>query len=332
MKTGLVVGKFYPFHSGHAYLIGTALRESDRVTVLVIDHSAQVILGEERAAWIREMFPEADVRVVRDIGRDDDSEAWARYTLSILGFRPDTVFTSEDYGVAYARYMGAEHRMVDRERRTVPISGTAIRKNPYAAWDRLSPPVRARLVRRVALVGAESTGTTTLSRALAERFRTAWVPEFGRFYTEGKQPSETRWQTPEFAFIAGMQNRMEDAYARLADRILFCDTNAWATRLWHERYMGALDPSVDALARGRRYDLVILTGDEIPFVDDGMRDGEHIRHSMQERFRELLEEEGIPYIEVRGSIEERLAQALPVCEALLSSGDDIFSGFPRQSV
>jgi NadR type nicotinamide-nucleotide adenylyltransferase len=331
MNRSIVVGKFYPFHAGHAYLIGTALKGSDQVTVLVVDHSTQVLPGEERAAWIREMFPQAKVRVIRDIERDNDSKAWAEYTLALLGYRPDKVFTSEDYGTAYAKFLGAEHILVDKQRVAVPISGTKIRKNPYAAWEHMSAPVRARLARRVALVGAESTGTTTLTRALAKQFRTTWVPEFGRFYTEGKMLSETKWETEEFAFIADIQNRMEDAYARQADRILFCDTTAWATRLWHERYMGRLDPAVDALAHNRRYDLVILTGDEIPFVDDGMRDGEHIRHAMQGRFRELLESECIPYIEVRGSVEERLAQAVVACEGLLRSGDDIFGGFPRQA-
>ncbi len=329
MKRGIVVGKFYPFHTGHAYLIEAALKGSDQVTVLVCDRSDQVFPGETRAEWIREVFPGIEVRVIRDIGHDDDSELWARYTLEFLGYRPDLVFTSEDYGPAYAKFLGAEHVSVDRQRTVVPISGTEIRKNPYAAWEYMSAPVRASLVRRVALVGAESTGTTTLSRALAEHFQTAWVPEFGRFYTEGKQLSGTPWQTGEFTFIADTQNRMEEAYARQADRVLFCDTNAWATRLWHERYMGSLDPSVDALARGRRYDLVILTGDEIPFVDDGMRDGEHIRHAMQARFREMLEQEGIQYIEVSGSIEERLAQAIPACEQLLSDGSDVFAGLPR---
>lgn len=331
MNRGLVIGKFYPFHAGHAYLIETALRQSDALIVLVCDWSDQVFAGEERASWIRESFPSVDVRVIRDIGHDDDSELWARYTLDILGFVPDLVFTSERYGDAYARFLGARHILVDRERGAVPISGTRIRENPYRAWEFLSAPVRAAFARRVVLLGAESTGTTTLTRALAERFRTTWVPEFGRFYTEGKQVSETAWQTEEFVFIAGIQNRMEDAYVRQADRVLFCDTNAWATRLWHERYRGVLDPAVDALARPRRYDLVILTGDEIPFIDDGMRDGEHIRHAMQERFRELLTLDGVSYIEVSGSIKERLRQAEAAVRELLDDGSDIFAGLPRRS-
>ncbi len=329
MKKGLVVGKFYPFHSGHAYLISTALKNSDRVVVLVVDKSTQVFSGEERAGWIREAFPDVDIRVVRDIERDDDSAMWAEYTIEILGYAPDVVFTSEDYGIAYAKFLGAEHFLVDKERVTFPISGTKVRENPYLTWEFLSKPVRASLVRRIAIVGAESTGTTTLSRALAQHFHTVWVPEFGRLYSEGKVTSDTAWETEEFARIARAQNSLEDGLARFANKILICDTNAWATRLWHERYLGRLDPSVDALARHRHYDLVILTGDEIPFEQDGLRDGEHIRHAMQKRFRELLRSEGIPHMLLSGSHEARLAKAIQMCESLLVSGSDVFSRFPE---
>ncbi|MDF2492268.1 MAG: nadR, partial [Microbacterium sp.] len=54
-----------------------------------------------------------------------------------------------------------------------------------------------------------------------------------------------------------------------------------------------------------------LTGDEIPFVQDGTRDGEHIRHGMQERFRRVLSEQSVPWLEVRGSVPARVAAALP---------------------
>lgn len=328
MKRGIIVGKFYPFHSGHAYLIETAKRQVGGLTVLVCDRSDQIFTGEERATWIREMFPDVIVRVIRDILDDENSERWARYTLLFLGYRPDVVFTSETYGDAYAEYLGAEHVLVDRMRSAVPISGTSVRENPYRAWGFLSPPVRARLVRRVVIVGAESTGKTTIARALAGHFATAWVPEFGRFYTEGKLPSGTEWKTEEFVFIAEGQNRLENAYARSANRVLFCDTNAWATRLWHERYMGVMDPRVDALARGRSYDLVLLTDIDTPFEQDGIRDGEHIRYGMHRRFTQLLEEENVPYVLLSGNHEARMKKAIYACERLLVSGDDIFEKFP----
>lgn len=329
MKRGLVVGKFYPFHSGHAHLIQTAKEQSDALTVLVCDRSDQVFTGEERASWIRESFSDVTVRVIRDIGHDDDSEMWARYTIAFLGYAPDTVFTSEAYGDAYAKYMGAKHVCVDRKRKTMPISGTRIRKDPYRYWKYVSAPVRARLVRRVAIVGAESTGKTTLAGDLAKSFRTVWVPEFGRLYSEGKFSSNDRWRSDEFVFIAEQQNRMEDFFARVANRILFCDTNAWATRVWHERYMGSMSAHVGRMSGRRAYDLVLVTDASIPFVQDGLRDGERIRHSMHERFLELLRREHIPHVFLSGSRQERLRRAIEMCQPLLlPSKENVFGGLP----
>ena len=87
---------------------------------------------------------------------------------------------------------------------------------------------------------------------------------------------------------------MEDAAARQADRVLICDTPAFATSLWHERYLGRLSPEVEAIAASYRYELYLLTDVDIPFVQDGTRDGEHIRHGMHRRFVEWLTAHGHP--------------------------------------
>jgi nicotinamide riboside kinase len=66
---------------------------------------------------------------------------------------------------------------------------------------------------------------------------------------------------------------------------------------------------VERLAAQRRCDLYLLTGDEIPFVQDGLRDGEHIRHEMHTWFVQTLEEQSVPWLLVQGSVEERLFAA-----------------------
>jgi HTH-type transcriptional regulator, transcriptional repressor of NAD biosynthesis genes len=329
MTRGVVVGKFYPFHHGHAHLIKTAKSQVDHLIVLVCDRSDQIFSGEERASWIRECFPHLDVRVLRDIMNDEDSELWARYTINFLGFRPDVVFTSEDYGTPWATFLQSKHVLVDQPRTTIPISATKVRAHPYREWQYLSLPVRAKLARRVAIMGAESTGTTTLAKALAEKYQTTWVPEFGRMYSEGKMTGDSPWETREFRYIAAMQNQMEDALARQANKILFCDTNAFATRLWHERYMKIIDSGVEDIAKWRKYDLIILTAPDIPFVQDGVRDGESIRHAMHTRFIEVLNEESIPFVIVSGSHKERMDAVIPLIENLLENDTDVFWALPK---
>ena len=69
-------------------------------------------------------------------------------------------------------------------------------------------------MKRVVIIGAESTGKTTLATALAEHYQTAWVPEFGRLYTEARRYRGELWRSDEFTYIAIEQARMEDALAQ----------------------------------------------------------------------------------------------------------------------
>jgi len=89
--------------------------------------------------------------------------------------------------------------------------------------------------------------------------------------------------------------------------VLVCDTDALATCLWQERYMGRSTGAVERIAASRTYALSVLTSDDIPFVQDGLRDGEHLRGWMTERFRSRLRP---PWIEVRGTVDERVDQVL----------------------
>jgi HTH-type transcriptional regulator, transcriptional repressor of NAD biosynthesis genes len=315
---GLVIGKFLPPHRGHKLLIDTALAQSERVVVIVCAKPADHAPGELRGRWLREIHPTAEVMVIDDRYDENDSCIWAANTLGWLGRAPDAVFTSEDYGERYAALMGSRHVAVDPPRLRVPVSGTAVRRDAFANWDFLEAPVRGWLARRVCVLGAESTGTTTLARALAERFETAWVEEYGREYSWRKQEArETAWQTAEFTHIAAEQARREDEAARRANRVLICDTNAFATVLWHRRYMESHSPEVEAIARQGRCDLYLLTGDEIPFVQDGLRDGEHLRAEMHGWFEDALRAQSVPWRLLRGSPEMRLREATGLVEELL---------------
>lgn len=316
---GLVIGKFFPPHRGHKFLIDTAVERCEQAIVLVVDMPGQFIPASRRAEWIREIHPAADVRVIPDIFDDENSVAWAEHTINFLGFTPSAVFTSEKYGGPWAEAMGSAHVLVDLERGTFPVSGTAVRQNPLGQWQFLEPPVRAHFAKRVVVLGAESTGTTTLTKALAEKYDTAWVPEYGRVYAGGKYGAKDPvWRTDEFVHIALQQSQMEDHLARSANKVLFCDTDPFATTIWHERYMGAPSPEVIAIAASRKYDLYILTGDEIPFEQDGLRDGEHLRHWMHQRLIEALEASGRPHIVVTGSHQQRLLEAADAIDRVLA--------------
>lgn len=172
---------------------------------------------------------------------------------------------------------------------------------------------------RVLIVGAESTGKTTLAIALAEHYKTTWVPEYGRFYSEARRPRGDLWRSEEFTFIAVEQVRIEEAMARLANRVLICDTDAFATAIWHERYLGRPSADVLAVAEGRTYDLCIVTDVSTPFVADAIRDGESFRTWMHQRFLDEFARIDVPVLLVSGPLEARLAAAVARIDSLLIS-------------
>lgn len=327
---GLVLGKFWPLHAGHSHLIETALARCHRVTVELLVHPEEDIPLDVRAAWIREVHPEAHLVSGYDATPVDfdDASIWEQHMSiirSMLDAPVDAVFTSDDYGAELARRLDASWVQVDPGRKLHPVSGTAVRKNVENYWQQLHPAVRSHFVRRIVVTGAESTGTTTLAQALAAELLCSYVPEFGRTWSETRPEGLLApWRTDEFVAIADTQNSIENAAARTTPtRWLVCDTDALATTLWQERYMGVISPEVSAAAeRQVRPFARILTGDEIPFVQDGIRDGEHIRHSMQQRFRDVLASlahRQTPWIEVRGSLGQRLAAASAFLQTLTAA-------------
>ncbi len=323
---GLVLGKFYPLHAGHAHLIRTAQQRCSTVTVMLLASSVESIPLEERAAWIAEDHPG-----VRLVAATDDTPvdfgsatAWDAHTRVITGLLPapvDAVFTSDPYGAELARRLDATWEQVDPGRALTPVSGRAVRADPAAWWWALSAPVRRWFVSRVVVLGAESTGSTTLAAALAGRLGTSWVPEYGREHSRTRAGGlTTPWRADEFDLIVDRQLAAEDEARRRAPQpVVVCDTDVLATALWFERYVGSRPATIHARAAAHPPALYLLTGDDIGFVQDGMRDGEHLRTAMQQRFRDELAAQPVPWLEVAGTVAERLEAALPAVTHALAA-------------
>ncbi|MFD8913688.1 AAA family ATPase [Streptomyces sp. NPDC059575] len=355
---GLVIGKFYPPHSGHHFLIRSAADSCARVTVVVMAAGHESIPLAERVAWIREHWAGqphvAVVGIVDDLPVDYDSaELWDGHVelmRQAVATGPnaasvDAVFSSEPYGTELAHRFDAAPVLLDLGRTTFAVSGTKVRADPVAHWDEIEPLVRAWLSRRVVVLGAESTGTTTLSRDLATALRarggpfalTRWVPEYGRELTVTKlaharavaAPGTPRptvadldWDDADFELVARRQNRTEQHAARTGGPVLVCDTDALATTVWQERYRGRTTAPVRDLAAAMPpRALYLLTSDkDVPFEDDGLRDGEHLRPWMTDRFREVLADSGVRWLEVSGDRQARLGRALAAVDRVLGEG------------
>lgn len=330
-RRGLVVGKFCPLHRGHEWLIHQAMHRCDDVVILsYTDLQLRGYEAETRARWLGQRFSdltshvlsqdsllemsrvnglESVVGIPSDAASADDHRHFVAWLcLNLIGM-VDAVFTSETYGDGFADVLAQRfghpvtHVCVDLPRQTVPVSGIEIRQNPWAYRQYLAPEVLASFVKRIALLGAESTGKSTLSIALARHLNTVFVPEYGR----------TRWEETggklEYADllrIAEIQVAQEVATATRANEWLVCDTTPLTTLFYCLDLFGHAPQMLHELAH-RSYDMTVLCMSDFAFVQDGTRQGPEFQQRQQSWYINQLSHQRIEYNRALGSVAERVA-------------------------
>lgn len=166
-------------------------------------------------------------------------------------------------------------------------------------------------VARVAVLGAESSGKSTLCEALARHYGTVWVPEYLREFvdTSGRVPFESD-QYP----IACTQRARENEAAARAQRFLFCDTSPLMTALYSRQYWNRVDPQLARLDSRHDYAWTLVTAPDSPWEPDGLqRESEEVRQKVHRMLVETLEARAIPHVLLEGSVAQRIRQV----EALL---------------
>jgi NadR type nicotinamide-nucleotide adenylyltransferase len=162
-------------------------------------------------------------------------------------------------------------------------------------------------VARVAILGAESSGKSTLAAALAAHYGTLWVPEYLREFVEerGRVPQEG-----DQIAIARMQMAHEDAAAAVARHFVFCDTTPLMTAIYSRWYWGRVDAQLARIERRHDYAYTLVAAPDSPWEADGLqRESEAVRQTIHEQLLAVLHERAIPYLLVSGSLPQRLLQA-----------------------
>jgi NadR type nicotinamide-nucleotide adenylyltransferase len=161
---------------------------------------------------------------------------------------------------------------------------------------------------RVAILGAESTGKSTLAPALAARYGTLWVPEYLREFVETRQRVPFEHDQVE---IARTQREREDAMAAspAARRYLFCDTTPLMTAVYSRIYWGRVPPDLLAMEAAHDYAYTLVAGLDLPWVPDGLqRESEEVREQVHACLLAVLRERGIPFTLLEGDLPQRLRQ------------------------
>jgi HTH-type transcriptional repressor of NAD biosynthesis genes len=321
-KIGLTLGKFAPFHKGHQLLIETAINEVDELIVLIYDDPIINIPLATRAGWIREIYPK--ITVIEGVNSPNDSGYTAEimkiqeeYVSSILGNRNISHFySSEPYGEHMSTALNAINRQVDVSRNIIPISATEIRKNPFKSRKFIDPKVYMDLITKVVLLGAPSTGKTTLAEKLALHFDTQWMPEYGREYWENHQVNK-RLTLEDLLKIAEIHIEREDALVLQSNQFLFSDTNAITTYLFSLDYHGNALDELKNLAKvaESRHDIIFVCDTDIPYDDTWDRSGDVKRKIFQQKIIEDLNARKLKYYMLKGTVDERIEQVSKVLSA-----------------
>jgi NadR type nicotinamide-nucleotide adenylyltransferase len=278
------------------------------------------------------MFPEANViHHYDDIPQDpsEDPNFWQIWEDSIKRHCPgeefDCLFGSEDYGWKMAEKMGIQYIPVNRKRNLVPISGTEMRNNPMKYWEYLPNIVRPYFLKRVCIVGAESTGKSTLAQSLAEHYKTSYVEEYGwnilHEYYANSVRKEGEVLINDFPNIARGQIASEEALAQRANKVLFCDTDLITTQYWAQYYCKECPKWIEEEAKNRKYDLYLVLDSNTPFVDENFRvmNKQADRDAYGKWWEMELIRRGRPFVKISGDWHTRFKQACTAIDSLLKN-------------
>ena len=178
------------------------------------------------------------------------------------------------------------------------------------------------MIKKVVIIGPESTGKSMLSEQLATHFKTAWVPEYAREFLE---TYGTNYSFEDLYKIAQGQIKNEEDAAFNAKRLthnskfLFIDTDLYVIKVWSEFVFNMCDNRVLNQIANRKYDLYLLCNTDIEWVKDSLREYPDLvtREKLFHFYKDAMITQHVPWVEIKGGYEQRLASAIEAVNKIL---------------
>ncbi len=171
-------------------------------------------------------------------------------------------------------------------------------------------------IRKIAVVGPESTGKSTMSAYLANHYDTVWVPEFAREYCE-KLTAPPTWQDEVNMFYG--QVALEKEILPHANKLLICDTTFITVKIWSDYTFGQSPQEVLDELPEHPYDLYLLLNIDLPWEEDPLRDFPHMREHFMEVWHKELQALNARYIVISGTGTSRYDNAIAAVDEFLIS-------------
>lgn len=284
-RVGLTCGKFMPFHKGHELMIDFAAAMLDCVVVMVSGQETDTIPLSKRYKWVSDTYQHNKkvivVKFIDDItyegepdinGTIHDPIFWGKWIKAFNEAAPNAThfFSSDMYGKLAAEYLGIEWLPVDPGREMFQISGTKIRKNFINEFRFLTTEAKKDLVKKVVVIGPESTGKSTLVSNLAKYFDTSFANEWGRTICLAKD--NALLTEKDFKNIAVAQQTLIDIAIKNSNNgVVFSDTEAYTTYLFGKLYLNVEFEDIKQKAIEQQFDLYILLAPTVEWIQDGTR-------------------------------------------------------------
>lgn len=184
------------------------------------------------------------------------------------------------------------------------------------------------VIKKIVIIGPESTGKSTLAAQLAAHFDTRWVPEFAREFllTNG-----THYEYDDLLTVAKGQLALEDEHTNALETQsqqlleagghlpLFIDTDMYVMKVWCEFVFGKCHSYILQQIVDRQYDLYLLCNTDLPWVKDELREYPDLetRRKLFHIYKDLMINQSVPWVEIKGGAEHRFAQAKNAVEYAL---------------
>jgi HTH-type transcriptional regulator, transcriptional repressor of NAD biosynthesis genes len=287
MKTvGITIGKFYPFHIGHELMINFGAKMVDKLFVFVSGKETDTIPLSKRFNWICKFVKDNNLTNVMVIHHIDDSpipvnidengtvldpefQQYWKEEFSLYVPNATHFISSDRYGKTMADLLGIEWLPVDPNREMIDISGTQIRNDPVTHFNYISDVAKPHFVRKIAIVGPESSGKSTMVEELAYFFGSQKVNEYGRTISEAK---ENNLDKQDFLNIMNGQQVLIDIVSEKAlSPFIFIDTEAYTTYLFSKIYLGEYIDEILEFGHKQEIDHYIVLSPDVEWIDDGSR-------------------------------------------------------------
>lgn len=308
MTRALVLMKSMPPTKGHERLIEFARGFSESGWVLM-DTAPDEPLQTQRWDWLSHKVIDgrgwtADWLRVDD--QDSDSPGfWERWKERIDDYGQfDFVIGSEPYCAKVAEVIGSQYIPYDPDRELAFSRATTVRTDPLGAFSYVAPDFQKHLRTTVTIFGAESTGKTTLSKALAKSLGAEWTFEWAKPYLEidGPEANLNRMNNiwhGQYAVEKNAEKFAVDKPFIVRDTDLYSTLGYWLQPEWHER-LGPMPLGLQSDARHHQADLYIITQSNIPFEKDPLRYGGDHREQPDKYWIDLAEQYELPYVVLTG--------------------------------